>query len=176
MSRPSCFSAYFRSTARSASLFSHLSFTTQTYSADARALKFTRFAGVESHKIAHAPVRRPRAAGAGRADSAAAAPAPGRSRQRRWMRWPLRHLTKRLVGPSGGWPQFAQVPSANSAICDVTETCTVVAAAAKLLVVTDGRRAATVDVGPSHRGRGRPAARRHAARRHHRRRPAAHLL
>src|SRR2546426_1392485 len=53
MSRPSCFSAYFRSTARSASLFSHLSFTTQTYSADARALKFTAFAGVESLKITH---------------------------------------------------------------------------------------------------------------------------
>src|SRR2546422_11005092 len=175
MSRPSCFSAYFRSTARSASLFSHLSFTTQTYSADARALKFTRFAGVESHKIAHAPVRRPRrrrcrqSGQRGRSGSSTI-------NQRRWMRWPLRHLTKRLVGPSGGWPQFAQAPSTKSAICDVTETCTVVAAAAKLLVVTDGRRAATVDVGPSHRGRGRPAARRHAARRHHPRRPAAHLL
>src|SRR5437660_5178122 len=42
---------WLRASARSASPFSHLSLTTQTYSADTRALKFTPFAGVESHKI-----------------------------------------------------------------------------------------------------------------------------
>ena len=58
MSRPSRLSAHFRASARSVSRFAHLSFTTQTHSADARALKFTAFAGVESLKITHGAVRR----------------------------------------------------------------------------------------------------------------------